>query len=81
MTNSEFEKCATEEAQKWRYPANPYDSFKAGALWGHAQGANDAEELQHEITRLNILVKIADELITNDNAKEDWINAKQTRIM
>lgn len=36
---------------------------------------------EHEIERLNILVKIADELITNDRAKEDWENAKRTRAM
>lgn len=47
-----------------------------------AIGSTEAiEALLHESERNEILLKIADELITNENAKEDWENAKRTRIM
>jgi hypothetical protein len=34
-----------------------------------------------ENARLRKLIEIADVLITNENAIEDWNNAKQTRVM
>lgn len=39
------------------------------------------KELEHEKARDQILIKIADELITNDIARADWENAKRTRVM
>jgi hypothetical protein len=52
-------------------------SFESGANLLKAQ----LEKKDHEIERMKILIKIADELITNPNAQEDWKNAKSTRVM
>lgn len=38
-------------------------------------------EMSQEAARLEMLVKIADQLITNENAQEDWKNAKAIRHM
>lgn len=38
-------------------------------------------EMSQEVSRLEILIKIADELITNENAQEDWKSAKAIRHM
>lgn len=37
-------------------------------------------DLEHEIARYKKLIEIADVLITNDEARKDWENAKNIRV-
>lgn len=54
MTREEFKKLAREEAQKWRYPANPYDSFKAGCEFGFDWGAKSEREFLLNLIRYEV---------------------------
>jgi hypothetical protein len=51
-----------------------------GSTYAH-QLEKEIEELKHEVARNEVLIKIADELITNENAQKDWVEAKRTRLM
>lgn len=86
---NEYEKARDEFAIAYfdRMIGNQLDSQSVADFgdaisdWANARAAKVIAEMAAEIERLKVLIKIADVLITNENAQEDWENAKQTRIM